>query len=297
MRIVRAGCLLMVILSVKALAEQKDAGEDELAIVSKPVKKAEEKAPVKASKALDDFFEKKLLDTEFLKEATEVAALLDNPNLTENDNKKLVISITRDFERAKKSFAQLLDPHRYPDAHVRIGALKGIDIAYAAMVDVGSYVGAAAMADPDAKVRKAAVQFIKDVNERGAMKYIFGVLLKAGEQGESTAIVNQGMGAQAIAALHEIGDKQVYQVLLFLERVKMNTGITGPTFLDNPKIPAPNTDLPCNTPNHEVGMMESVQTFPGLEALKAISGENFQHDLKKWQEWIDKQPSYKGKEK
>jgi hypothetical protein len=288
---------LILLTPVLACAEQKDAGDDELAIVSKPVKKSEEKPPVKASKALDDFFAKKLLDTEFLKEAEEVAALLDNPSLTEDDNKKLVIAIVRDLDRSKKAFAQLLDPHRYPDVHVRLGALKGIETAYAAVIDVGSYVGAAALADPDAKVRRAAIQFIKDLNERGAVKYIFGVLLKAGETGESTAIVNQGMGAQATAALREIGDKQVYEVLLFLERVKMNAGITGPAFLDNPKITPPNTDLPCNTPNHEVGMMESVQTFPGLEALKSISGENFQHDLKKWQEWIDKQPSYKGKEK
>jgi hypothetical protein len=149
------------------------------------------------------------------------------------------------------------------------------------------------MAEPDPKIRKAAVDMIKDCNERGAVKYIFSVLLKAGEVGESTAIINEGMGAQAVAALREIGDKQSYEALLFLERVKMNTGITGPAFLDNPKITQPNVDLPCNTPNHEVGMMESVQTFPGLEVLKAISGENFQHDLKKWQEWIDKQPNYK----
>lgn len=297
MRMVVTFCCLLP-LCAWAQAEQKDAGDDELAIVARPGKKADNApAPVKASKLLDDFFPRKLLDTEFLKEAAEVAGLLDNPALTEDDKTKLTIAITRDSDRAKKSFAALLDWHRTPDAHVRMGALKGIQIAYEGKTDIGSYVGAAALAEPDAKVRKAAIEMIKDVNERGAVKYIFGVLLKAGELGESTAIINEGMGAQAIAALREIGDKQVYEVLLFLERVKMNMGITGPAFLDNTKITPPNTDLPCNTPNHEVGMMESVQTFPGLEALKAVSGENFQHDLKKWKEWIDKQPTYKGRPK
>ncbi|HYF49408.1 MAG TPA: hypothetical protein VEJ63_08385 [Planctomycetota bacterium] len=113
------------------------------------------------------------------------------------------------------------------------------------------------------------------------------------ENGESTAVTNTGTQAQAIAALKEIGCKQSYSVLVFYAKLSRAMGITGPANIDGVKIEPPNTDLHVKVPNDSIGGFQSAQTIPGLALLKQLTGEDFQNDYKKWQEWIDKQPAYK----
>ena len=256
-----------------------------------PPKAAEKKAPAKEQKALIDLLGTKLNETQYRAEIRDIATMLADRKLTKEERDDLILAVTREVNRSSKAFGALLDWRTNPDVKLRLGAVEGIALAYTGTV--GTFLGASALSEPDAKVRRAVIQLIKDRNDRVAMKYLFKTLLDSVENGETTAVGNSQLNAAAIAALRDIGDKQVFEVLLFLERVSMANGITGTPNLDGVKINPPNTDLQCMAPNNEVGMMQYTQTFPGLSALKAVSGENFGHDLKKWQEWIDKQPAYK----
>ena len=245
----------------------------------------------KVEKALIDLLALKAPEAEFNAEIRAIAKMLMERKFTKDEHDDLLLAVTRNVDRSAKAFGALLDPRANPDAKLRLGALEGLRLAYTG--SAGGFLGASALSEPNPDVRRAVIQLIKDRNDRVAMKYLFKALLSSVENGESTAVTNSALNTAAIAALHDLGDKQVYEVLLFLERVAMANGITGTPYLDGIKIDPPNTDLQCITPNAEVGMMQYTQTFPGLSALKAISGENFGHDLKKWADWIDKQPAYR----
>jgi len=246
---------------------------------------------VKTEKALLDLLALKAPEPEYNAEIRAIAKMLMERKFTKDEHDDLVLAVTRNADRSAKAFGALLDPRVNPDVKLRLGALEGLRLAYTGAA--GTFLGASALSEPNPDVRRGVIQLIKDRNERVAMKYLFKALLNSVENGETTAVTNSALNTAAISALHDLGDKQVYEVLLFLERVSMANGITGTPYLDGIKINPPNTDLQCITPNAEVGMMQYTQTFPGLSALKAISGENFGHDLKKWADWIDKQPAYR----
>jgi hypothetical protein len=303
---------LLCTCAVRAQQLVDDVDEDEFVIRKRPVdvavvpekektkpeaepkaapKSVEKKAPLKEEKALIDLLGTKLSDAEYRAEIRQIAMMLMDRKLTKEERDDLILAVTREVNRSSKAFGALLDWRMNPDVKLRLGAVEGIRLAYTGTV--GAYLGASALSEPNASVRNAVIKLIKDRNDRLAMKYLFKTLLDSVENGETTAIGNSQLNSAAIAALRDIGDKQVYEVLLFLERVSMANGITGTPYIDGVKINPPNTDLQCMAPNSEVGMMQYTQTFPGLTALKAISGENFAHDLKKWQDWIDKQPAYK----
>jgi hypothetical protein len=252
---------------------------------------AEKKAPPKEEKALIDLLGTKLSDAQYRAEIHDIAVMLLERKFTKEERDDLVLAVTREINRSSKAFGALLNWRTNPDVKLRLGAVEGIRLAYTGTV--GTFLGASALSEPNPNVRNAVIKLIKDRNDRVAMKYLFQLLLSSVENGETTAITNSQLNSATLAALRDIGDKQVYEVLLFLERVSMANGITGTPYLDGVKIAPPNTDLQCMAPNSEVGMMQYTQTFPGLSALKAVSGENFGHDLKKWQDWIDKQPAYK----
>ena len=313
-RLTRLALLLALLCAVSLRAEEavNDVDEDEFVIRKRTAEaeapKADPKnspkkiaaaplpppvapAPEKKEKALLDMLGTKLSESEYNAEIRAIAKMLMERKFTKEEHDDLVLAVTRQVKRSATAFGQLLDPRANPDVKLRLGAIEGLRLAYTG--DAGGYLGASALSEPNPDVRRQVIQLIKDRNERNAMKYLFKQLLNSVENGESTAVGNSALNAAAIAALHDLGDKQVYEVLLFLERVSMANGITGTPYLDGIKIDPPNTDLQCITPNAEVGMMQYTQTFPGLSALKAISGENFGHDLKKWQDWIDKQPAYR----
>ena len=247
--------------------------------------------PKKHAKALLDYFPLKLNEAQFQAEAIEAAKILSGEKLTKEEREDLDLAITRDAERTAKAFCALLDWHRTTDVKIRLGAIEGLRVAYTGTA--GNWLGASALSEPDAGVRRAVINIIKDRGDRGAVKYLFATLLKSVENGEAAPTTDQSLNSAALAALRDIGDKQTFQTLLFYERIAMNTGITGAVAIDGIKIQAPTVDLPVDTPTHEVGFMQYAQTFPGLRTLKAVTGMDFGHDMKKWEEWIDKQPDYR----
>ena len=279
----------------KMLSASSFAQEDDDTIIgarpepaAKPVLKEAEK---KRAKALIDYLRALSTEAQFQADALAVAKILGTEALTKDERQDLEIAIARDVERSAKVFSAMLDWHRTPDVKLRLGAIEALRSAYTATM--GTWLGASALSDPDENVRRAVTNLIKERNDRVAVKYLFGAMLKSSENGEATPIGNDAMNKAAIAALRDIGDKQTYQALVFFERISINVGITGAMPLDGIKIVPPNVDLPISVANQEVGFMQFTQTFPGVTVLKALTGMDFGHDLKKWDEWIDKQPDYK----
>jgi hypothetical protein len=280
-----------------ALAAE-DADEDGLVIgvrqpdQPKPAKKEERKDAPGADHKLSLLLDKDLGVTKFEAEAMQIVKLLADPKTTQDQKDDLAIAISRDATRAAKTFGGFLNWSKVPDPKLRLAVLEAINLAYTGS-GVGGYLGASAMSDPDARVRATAVKLIKDRNDRTAVRYVFQNLLKALENGENAPVIDEDLYKASIAALREIGDKQVYEVLLFFDKLTLLNGITGTSSLEPVKVAAPRTDLPVTVVQNEIGFMQYVKTIPGLQALKAISGEDFGHNHKKWQEWIDQQPAYR----
>jgi hypothetical protein len=281
----------VLLLFCVAASAQDDADDMLIGVRNDAPLVAVHEPPTKRAKALLDYFPLKLNEAQMRAETLEVVKILANEKLTKEEREDLDLAITRDAERTAKAFGALLDWRRTTDVKIRLGAVKGLRVAYTA--GAGQTLGASALTEPDADVRRAVINLIKERGDREAVKYLFALLLKSMESGEAVPTANQALNTGALAALRDIGDKQTFRTLLFYERIAMNVGITGATALDGIKIQAPNVDLPVDTPTHEIGFMQFGQTYPGLSALKIVTGVNFGHDLKKWEEWIDKQPDYK----
>jgi hypothetical protein len=270
--------------------------EDEIEIaVRKPTPLEVPAAPKPREKSeFADYLLDKAKEPEFNAQMKKIVERFKRGNLTELEKKDIEDALGANPERTAKALAPYFDWLRTPDVFVRIAAYEALKLVPEAPGKiVGGPLGSTAMNDPAPQMRAAAIALIKERNDRLAVRYVFAVMLKSMENGESPAISNGGQQAAAIAALKEIGCKQTYAALLYYAKVAKAQGITGSVNLDGVKIDAPNVDLPITVANNEVGAFNSVQTFPGLSLLKQLTGEDFQNDYKKWQEWIDRQPNYK----
>ena len=235
-----------------------------------------------------------LKEREYQAQILKIVERFKKGNLAEQELKDIEASIGNSAEKAAKSLVTLLNYERNPDLYFRLAVLETMKLSlYAQNKVVGALLGASAMFDPAPQVRAAAIALIKERNDRHAVIYVFGTLLKSMENGESTAVSNAGTQGAAIAALKELGCRQSYSVLLYYAKISKALGITGPINIDGAKVEPPNTDLHIKVANDEIGGFQAAQTIPGLKLLKQLSGEDFQNDYKKWQEWIDKQPAYK----
>jgi hypothetical protein len=219
----------------------------------------------------------------------------------------LMETIRYDKVRSGTAFAKLLDPKIGADPSVRKGAAIGIRISEAPSKIVSKALASAALIESNTEARKAVISTIQERKDTAAVNSLLTTL------GESTdpdglGYTNQKQRDAALDALHDIGDKRVYQALLYHVTSEVRFGLAQPVALD--KIYITNSgdttggavgrtavNLPIDLPTIELTSVQTNITMPAISqpflALKKVAGEDFGRNAKKWNNWIEKQPDFR----
>jgi len=164
---------------------------------------------------------------------------------------------------------------------------------------LSAYLAASAVGDPDTGVRTAAASSIKTRRDDQAVGGMLHYLMASfNDKGK---VLNEQVRDNAAGALRGLGDKRVYQTLLYMVTMELrvtnselnnfatrqidsfsvNNGANAASVL----VPA---SFPIQFPELKLTRVRTTVKCPAINSLEAISGQNFGEDIDKWEKWISK---------
>lgn len=250
------------------------------------------------------WLQKNLSDDAFQAEAAEVARQLADDKLDALDRRVLTEAVERDRMRAAKAFANCLNFQKYTQAAVRLGALRGIEIATASQQDAknaalraaGKALAGSMLAEPAPRVRAAAMQLVRDRKDDTVSAMAGASLVEFWRSAfDSDGLVNEAQRDAALAALKDLGDKRTYHAILYYATIEIHAGAAAPVGIDTANIRgnAPVVNLPIDLPNNQLMSFDGTIVVPAVSALKHITGREFAKNLDKWRAWINTQPDFR----
>ena len=250
------------------------------------------------------WLQKSLADDAFQADAVEVARLLSEDKIDALDKRVLIEAIEHDRMRSAKAFANCLNYQKYTQAAVRLGALRGIEIATtsqqdprnAALRSAGKAVAGTMLAEPVPQVRSAAMQLVRDHKDDTVSAMAAGSLVEFWRSAfDSDGLNNEAQRDAALAALKDLGDKRTYHAILYYATIEIHTGAAAPVGVDTATIRGNNpvVNLPIDLPSNQVMSFDGTIVVPAVSALKHITGQEFAKNLDKWRAWINQQPDFR----
>lgn len=213
--------------------------------------------------------------------------------LKAEEESELTAGLRRDPERAGKALVGCLDWAKHADVEIRRGALRALKLAAPKDKSIGAALAGAVMAEPDEAQRKAAVALIKERSDGHASAAMLDHLFKAYD--DSGALLNQNLADTAIKALTVVGDKRVYELLLYYVTMEVRAGSSKLVRMDRQFITGGNGQLalPIDLPVLEIISAQGTIVIPARTVLKQITGQDLGRDVNAWKQWIAKQPPFK----
>lgn len=226
-----------------------------------------------------------LSDSAYQAELYNAVKMLANEKLESSERFALQESIVREKERAVKGCLWLMDWKNCADPAGRIGAVAALGACAAEPKVAGKPLAVSAIFDPDEKVRKAAAAQIKARKDTVAEKSLIETWKSSfDEQGVLDA--NEARRKASVAAMREVGEKNVYQALLWYAQLELRAQTAAPVRIDTVNITGQGINLPIELPVIDIISTEGTIVVPALASLKAATGQDFGRNIQKWNEWI-----------
>lgn len=228
------------------------------------------------------------------KKVVEMTRVLARTGSTPEQKQEVVAEILKDRKQIGGILVGCLDCRRIQDEEVRLGALKGIEVAKPVGSVVSSSLAWSSVYDPEPEVRNAAVSLIKTRKDDGAIggmiRHLIGAFDNAGN------VRNAPVRDAAVKGLRSIGDTRVYEALLYYVVMEMRPTVTELKAFNTRQIDSftinqgANVSLaiplsfPIQFPELGIQRVRTSVCAPA-SALRAVSGQNFQ-TVGEWQKWI-----------
>jgi hypothetical protein len=247
------------------------------------------------------WFASSLNDSQFHAEAAEAARLLAADKLESAARAELTEGLRRDRPHTARAFAAFLDPRKTSDARVRLGAIAALKDADPAPADAGKLLAAAAIMEPDATVRTAALNLIRERKDVVAAQEIVRAWHRAFE--DEALGVDEALRTATENAMRDLGDRRIYEAIYAYVTMELRVQTAsldsvGTARIRNAGLPvqgddrAGNINLPIDLPSINLMSVETTIVVPALPSLKRITGQNFGRELPRWKAWIDAQPDF-----
>lgn len=274
-----------------AETERIDPGQDdEYIIAHRPISSV---SPIRPMYTPHGWLEEHLSAAAYQADAAEAAMLLGKNEQNSVDYEAIVQGISRDQERAGKAFVNCLDWRIFKNKTLRLGAVAGLRIAHPSAPSTGNGLANSALAEPNKQVRAAAIELIKERKDSTASLALLNFLNQAHD--EDNLIVDEALRDAAIAAMHDVGDKHVLEVLLYNATLELRLGVSKLNSIGRATITgAGGINLPIDLPNLELSSFNGVITVPApaFPILARVSGQNFGKNVDKWDAWIKERPDF-----
>ncbi|HYG73758.1 MAG TPA: hypothetical protein VEK08_01895 [Planctomycetota bacterium] len=226
-----------------------------------------------------------------VRDAEEIALRLGTQTapLSDSAASELASELQREREKTSALISELLDPAKFSNPATRLGAVRALQLAAPAAPLIGKRLGASAIAETNPDVRKAVIELIRSRKDAAASAE---VLRYWRESYDSEVGFNEASRAAAVAAMRDIGDKRLFQVLLHHAIIEIRTGVASAPSVDNVAIRGQQINLPIDLPGMQLMSFEGTLAIPALGSLREATGQNFGREIPKWREWLNAQPAF-----
>lgn len=224
-------------------------------------------------------------------------ALAPNSSATEKERQIAEAELTREKARAGEMLLACLNPANKADAAARLGALKAMELLKPTDQRTSYGLGASAVTDASAEVRSAAVSLVKARKDDFSIRTMIGHLLASYD--ENALVRDAVLHETAVAGLQALGDKRVYQALLYYATIELRaTNVSAGSMTErsinsfnanNPNGGPQRLSFPIQLPSLTVTQVQTTVVAPAMAALRDVSGQDFGQDWDRWGKWLDKQ--------
>ena len=260
------------------------AAEDDTLFIGVRPQKAADPAP-----ARKDWFPARLNDSALHAEALSAARFLaaSKPQTSELDDVQL--GVLRERERCITEFVWMLNWKNCGDPVVRRGALAGLALCNPDSKIIGKPLAVSAIFEPDAETRKASIELIKSRKDSVAARTLIDTWKSAFDD-VGVLAANESTRKAAVDTMREVGDKRIFQALLYYATLEIRAGTASPVRVDSVAIRGQNVNLPIDLPVLELTGVTGTITIPAMASLKQATGQDFGRNFDKWKDWIAKLP-------
>jgi HEAT repeat protein len=198
-----------------------------------------------------------------------------------------------------ESLLKCIDSRIVSDVETRKGALKAIEFSEFRHATLSKYIASVAVVDPVKEVRETAVTTIKNRKDDPAIGNMTQFLM--GSYDEGGKVLDATLRDNAVDALRGLGDKRVYQTLLYYATCEIrstNTELGSFATRQIDAIVLQNgasavlplaLSFPIQFPELKISKVRTTVKCPAVNALESLSNQKFGDDLDRWGKWIDKQ--------
>ncbi|HLX65201.1 MAG TPA: hypothetical protein VKX17_28290 [Planctomycetota bacterium] len=162
------------------------------------------------------WFKEKTSDAAFHNEAVAAAYALGAGKVQSGELDELKESIAAQKDRCVPEFVWMLNWKNCDNALTRRGAIAGLGICNPDTKVAGKPLAISAIFEPDEAARKASVELIKARKDTEAAKTLVTTWKASFDEGGVLAD-NETQRKATVAAMHDIGDKRVFEVLLWYD--------------------------------------------------------------------------------
>jgi len=249
----------------------------------------EQTPPTTETKPAESVIPARLTESAALREAEKIAQRLVKLKSTDPGTTDLAAALKREPERYGILFAKLLDPAKFKDASTRLGALRALQVAAPASPAVGKSLADSVIAEPVAEVRTAALDILRQRTDHTAGAELLRYWRSAYDEDNG---FNEKARASAVAAMRDIGDRKVFEALLYYVTLEVRAEAATNPRVDTVSIRGQGINLPIDLPSTNAMSFHATLVVPALASLQQATGENFGRNIDKWNEWLQKQPEF-----
>ena len=277
LRFIPLACALAVSCALNAAAE-----DDTLFIGVRPQRPA-------ATSAKKEWFKSGLSDGALHAEALLAARALAQSKEQSSELDDLQQGVLHERDRCTKEFLWMLNWKNCGDPILRRGALAGLALCNPESKLVGKPLATSAIYEPDSGTRKASIELIKTRKDSVAARALIDTWKSAFDD-VGVLATNESTRKAAVDAMREVGDKRVFQALLYYAMLEIRAGTASAVRVDSVAIRGQNVNLPIDLPVLELAGVEGTIIIPAMASLKQATGQDFGRNFDKWKEWIAKLP-------
>lgn len=229
-------------------------------------------------------------------EAREASALFAPTSFVVDSMKRAAIApMLKEKSAYIEMFRACMMPQNVPEPAQRIGAMLAVCELQPADMNLSYSLGSAAVSDPVAEVRAAAVGVIKARKDDFAIRTMIGHLFSTYDA--NGKVLDQNAHAQDLEAFKALADKRVVQAILYYVTMELRlSNIDGGSLttrqIDSYQVnnnSALNLAFPIQTPELKMTKVKTSVVAPAINALQDLTGQTFGQNTEKWQRWVEKQ--------
>jgi len=232
---------------------------------------------------------------EFNRKVVDYARVLGMTSSTDEQKQDVVAGLLTEREKSSHVLLGCLDAKKFTSLDVRLGALKGLKVTRPEGARVSPSLAWSAVLDPAEDVRAAAVDLIKQRKDDQAMGGMVRHLLGAFD--EAGNVVNAPVCDAAVQGLKNLGEKRVYEALLYYVLCEMRPTMTELVSFSTRQIDAFTVtqgaavtliiplSFPVQFPELAITRVRTTVSAPAA-ALRAATGQDFGADADRWKNWI-----------